>query len=151
MGKILTIKGMVYHFKLNNLKEAEECYLHGLEAKKKCRDLLGQAISNGLLGKIYKEMANKLKADSDDTLTMATKQHLNSAIKYLKENHRLSIKIDNTMGLVIAPKSLGECYMVLKDYDTAVEYLEMASQKCADTNDHVQQAECLANIVRCLI
>jgi tetratricopeptide (TPR) repeat protein len=41
MGKILTIKGMVYHFKLNNLKEAEECYLHGLEAKKKCRDLLG--------------------------------------------------------------------------------------------------------------
>lgn len=41
MGKIMTVKGLVNHFKVNNLKEAEICYLESLKYKKKTRDLLG--------------------------------------------------------------------------------------------------------------
>jgi len=38
MGKILTVKGMVYHLKLDNFKEAEICYKEGLNYKKKIND-----------------------------------------------------------------------------------------------------------------
>ena len=53
MGKILAIKGMVYHFKLNNFKEAELCYQESLKYKKRTNDVYGQGISNGLLGALY--------------------------------------------------------------------------------------------------
>ena len=41
MGKILTVKGMVYHLKLENFKEAEECYKKGLIYKRKICDQIG--------------------------------------------------------------------------------------------------------------
>jgi hypothetical protein len=50
MGKILAIKGMVYHFKFNNFKEAELCYVESLKYKKRTNDVYGQGVSTGLLG-----------------------------------------------------------------------------------------------------
>ena len=80
MGKILTVKGMVYHLKLNNFKEAEICYKNGLTYKKKTSDQIGQAITNGLLGKLYFKQGTDIKKDQDDTMTSGAKIYLDQAI-----------------------------------------------------------------------
>lgn len=98
MGKILTVKGMVYHLKLENFKEAEECYKQGLLYKKKISDQTGQAITNGMLGKLYFKQGTDLKKDQDDTLTSGAWMYLENAIVHFEENIKLSNKIDSSIG-----------------------------------------------------
>ena len=86
----MSVKGMVYHFKIANFKEAEICYLESLKYKKWTNDLLGQGISNGLLGSLYYQRGMTLKKDSDDTLTMGAKTNLDSALNHYTENFKLS-------------------------------------------------------------
>lgn len=71
---------MVYHLKLNNFKEAEECYKKGLLFKKKICDQIGQSITNGLLGKLYFKQGTDIKKDQDDTMTSGAKIYLDQAI-----------------------------------------------------------------------
>lgn len=49
----LITKGMIYQFKLNNLKECEKCYVESLDYKQQINDVLGSAKVNGLLGKLH--------------------------------------------------------------------------------------------------
>jgi len=70
LGKILTVKGLVHHEKIVNFKEAEECYKQGLKYKSQSNDLLGCAISNGSLGRLYFTLAvnNKMTDDGHNNI-----------------------------------------------------------------------------------
>jgi len=44
---------MIYHYKLNNLKECEKCYIDALDYKQQINDVLGCAKANGLIGQLF--------------------------------------------------------------------------------------------------
>lgn len=46
---------MIFHHKIKNLKECENCYKEALNYKKQINDILGNAQVNGLLGSLFLE------------------------------------------------------------------------------------------------
>jgi hypothetical protein len=55
---------------------------------------------------------------------------LEQALDYLLENDQIARQIGNHYGLVLTPKSIGDVYLAMRDFDRSEEVRAVLSMHC---------------------
>jgi hypothetical protein len=141
-AKTLGVLGGLYIHCLKELPAAEIAVRHSLRLKRDVGDLVGQGIGSSQLALILMRQAAAHAPRSE-----RFEQLMGDAVLWLNENEQISHKLGSEIGLVLAPKSLGECALRRGDARTAAVHFERCHDRCVRFGDTPIEIAALCGLV----
>lgn len=141
-AKTLGVVGGLYIHCVKDLNAAEIAVRHSMRLKKDVGDLVGQGIAASQLALILMRRASAVGAESERGGEL-----LNDAVLWLNENEQISHKLGSEIGLVLAPKSLGECALRRGNSRTATAHFERCHERSVRFGDAAIEIAALCGLV----
>jgi hypothetical protein len=129
-AKTLGVIGSLFIHCVKDLNGAEIAVRHSMTLKRDVGDLVGRGIAASQLALVLMRRAAAVGRESPEYDTL-----LADAVLWLNENEQISHKLGSEIGLVLAPKSLGECALLRNDARTALAHFERCRERSARFRD----------------
>jgi hypothetical protein len=129
-AKTLGVIGSLFIHCVKDLNAAEIAVRHSMTLKRDVGDMVGRGIAASQLALVLMRRAAALGRDAPDYDKL-----LADAVLWLNENEQISHKLGSEIGLVLAPKSLGECALLRNDARTALAHFERCRERSARFRD----------------
>jgi hypothetical protein len=129
-AKTLGVIGSLFIHCVKDLNAAEIAVRHSMTLKRDVGDMVGRGIAASQLALVLMRRATAVGRESPDYDKL-----LADAVLWLNENEQISHKLGSEIGLVLAPKSLGECALLRNDARTALAHFERCRERSARFRD----------------
>lgn len=96
-------------------------------------------------------IASDLKKRNSGEHTYSTEGDFKKAIEFYDEYYKLSSKIENSEGLVEAPRGIGNCNVELGNFDEAIRSYERSAQRSIECKNLLGKVEAYCQLIKAFI